>query len=273
MDNDDLERIEIDLLLEALYQHYGYDFRSYARASIERRVRRFTTVSGYEHISDLIPKALHDKVFFSRLAQHFSVSVTEMFRDPFVYQAIRTQVLPRLHSYPFFKIWHAGCATGEEVYSMAILLQEEGLLERATLYATDFNEEALDKANHGIYPLDKLREYTVNYQKAGGKDSFSNYYHASYDSAVMNEGLKRRITFASHNLAADRVFGEMHMVFSRNVLIYFNRDLQNRAVELYTDSLVHGGFLCLGTSESLSQTDFAGQYEVVDGEAKLYRRV
>ncbi|MES9960240.1 MAG: protein-glutamate O-methyltransferase CheR [Sedimenticola sp.] len=273
MTGEDIERIEIDLLLEGIYQTYGYDFRSYARASVDRRVRQFAAKSGIEKISEMIPRTIHDKEFFSKLAHYFSVSVTEMFRDPFVFLEIRHEVLPSLHSYPFFKVWHAGCATGEEVYSLAILLQEEKLLERATIYATDFNEEVLEQARKGIYPLSRMKDYTSNYQEAGGSRSFSEYYHARYDSAAISDNLKRRITFACHNLAADGVFGEIHLVFCRNLLIYFNRDLQNRALGLFTDSLVRGGYLCLGTSESLEFSDVKRCYELVDKKAKIYRKV
>jgi chemotaxis protein methyltransferase CheR len=273
MTAEEIEKIEIDLLLEAVFQVYGYDFRSYSRASIDRRVRLFAAEAGFANIAEMIPKVLHDEVFFYQLSQFFSVSVSEMFRDPFVFAAIRRIALPKLHSYPFFKVWHAGCATGEEVYSMAILLQEGSLLERSTIYATDFNDKALEQARKGIYPLDRIQSYTRNYQDADGKRSFSEYYHASHDSAVMNSGLKDRITFARHNLIADGVFGEMHVVFCRNTLIYFNHELQNRVLQLFTESLVHGGILCLGSSESLEFSAVKEQYEVLDEEARLYRKV
>ncbi|WP_108650319.1 CheR family methyltransferase [Dongshaea marina] len=273
MNQDTLEQIEIELLLEAIYLTHGYDFRSYARASLDRRIRQFVATSEFRTISELIPAVLHDREIFSRVAQNFSICVTEMFRDPFVYQAIRAKVLPRLSSYPFFKVWHAGCASGEEVYSVAIVLQEEGLLERATLYATDFNPQALELGRSGIYPLEKMQVYTKNYQQAGGTSSFSDYYHARYDAAALNETLKQRITFAAHNLVTDGVFGETQLVFARNLLIYFNQELQNRVLRLFTDSLVHGGFLCLGTAESIEFSQVADCYEVVDAEARIYRKV
>jgi len=272
MNNNRIEPIEIDLLLEAAFRRYGYDFRSYARASIERRTRQFMSEAGCSSVSEMIPKVLHDKEFFSRLARYFSISVTEMFRDPFVYRAVREKVVPLLSTWPHFKIWHAGCATGEEVYSLAIVLKEEGVYDRATIYATDFNDDALERAREGIYEVSKMKEATRNYQQAGGKASFSEYQHARYDAVAMSGSLKERITFANHNLAVDEAFGEMHLVFSRNVLIYFNRELQNRALELFTDSLVHGGFLCLGTKEDLRFTDLNNRYEVVDGKAKIYRK-
>ncbi len=272
MRKDDAERIEIDLLLEAIFQRYGYDFRSYARASVDRRVRQFLAGTGCSTISEMIPKLLNDKEFFTRLAQYFSISVTEMFRDPFVYRAIREKVVPVLRTYPFFKVWLAGCATGEEAYSLAIMLEEEGLLKKAIIYATDFNDEALDRVREAIYPLDRMREYTTNYQRAGGKTSLSEFYHAKYGSAVMRADLKEHITIANHNLAVDSAFGEVHLVLCRNVLIYFNRDLQDRVLGLFTESLVHGGFLCLGTSEDIQFTGASGDYEVIDRKAKLYKR-
>lgn len=272
MKPNDIENIEVDLLLESIYRRYGYDFRSYARASIDRRVRQFLSSKRIQVISELIPRVLHDEEMFSELAQYFSIPVTEMFRDPFVYRAIREKVVSLLRTYPFIKIWHAGCATGEEVYSLAIVLAEEELYNRATVFATDFNDHALERAREGIYPAERVKEFTRNYQEAGGTGSFSEYYHARYDSAVMNAALKKRLTFASHNLVTDHVFGEMHLVFCRNVLIYFNRELQSRALRLFTDSLIRGGFLCLGTKEDLQFSEVADEYEVVDPKAKIYRK-
>ena len=267
-----LEEIEIDLLLEAVYRRYGYDFRSYARATIERRTRQFLLKSGCPTISDMIPKLLHDETFFSRLARQFSISVTEMFRDPPVYRAVREKVVPLFRTWPHVKVWHAGCATGEEVYSLAIVLKEESVYERATVYATDFNDESLERACEGVYEMGKIQEATRNYQQAGGKASFSEYYHARYGAAAMNGALKERVVFSSHNLATDSAFGEMHLVFCRNVLIYFNKDLQNRVLRLFTDSLVHGGFLCLGSKENLEFTEVRDRYEVVDRKAKIYKK-
>ena len=273
MQEADIQGIEVNLLLEAMCQRYGYDFRSYARASVERRIRQFLAVSDCDSIAELIPRALHDEAFFSDLSQSFSVSTTAMFRDPFVYRAIRRNILPVLRTWPHFKVWHAGCATGEEVYSLAILLFEEGLIDRATLYATDFNDASLAKAKEGIFALDRMQAFTKGYQNAGGKKSFADYYHARYDSAVMQGSLRKRIAFANHNLAVDSGFGEMHLVMCRNVLIYFNQDLQNRALRMFADSLVHGGFLCLGTKESLAFSAVASDFEEVDSKAKIYKKV
>ncbi|MDO8805131.1 MAG: protein-glutamate O-methyltransferase CheR [Elusimicrobiota bacterium] len=272
MDRPGLEPTEIDLLLEAVFRKYGYDFRSYARASIERRVRQFMASGGFASVSEMALKVLNDRDLFSRLVRYFSVPVTELFRDPQVYRAVREQVIPLLKTWPHFKIWHAGCATGEEVYSLAIILKEEGVYDRATIYATDFNDEALERAREGVYGAAKMKEATHNYQAAGGKASFSEYYHSRYDAAAMNAELRERIVFSTHNLASDSVFGEMHLVFCRNVLIYFNRGLQNRALGLFTESLVSGGFLCLGTKEDLRFSEVNSFYEVVDRKARIYKR-
>lgn len=272
MNELDLEQIEITLLLEAAYHRYGYDFRSYACASIARRVRQFLTLKRLQTVSELIPLILRDESLFSEMAQHFSICVTEMFRDPFFYQALREEVVPLLQTYPFIKVWHAGCATGEEVYSMAILLREEGLSERSMLYGTDFNDHTLQIAKQGIYSADQMKTYTRNYLEAGGKQSFADYYTAQYTSAVLNSSLKDRVTFANHNLATDAVFGEMHVVCCRNVLIYFNNELQNRALELFRDSLVRGGFLCLGTKEDIRFTSVADDFEVVDARYRIFKK-
>jgi len=269
---DEVESIEMDLLLEAIFRRWGYDFRAYARASIERRTRQFLSESGCGSVAEMIPAVLHDREFFSRLVRYYSIPVTEVFRDPFVYRAIRQKVVQLLRTWPHFKVWHAGCATGEEVYSLAIVLKEEGIYHRATIYATDFNDEALDRAREGVFDVARMKEATRNYQEAGGKTSFSEYYHAGYGRAVIDAALKEHIVFASHNLAADGAFGEMHLVFCRNVLIYFGRQLQNRALQLFTESLVHGGFLCLGTKEDLQFTAVSRSYDVADSKARIYRK-
>ena len=272
MDEVETERLEIDLLLEAIFQRYGYDFRSYARASIERRTRQFLSGSGCASVAEMIPKVLHDEEFFSRLVRYFSISVTEMFRDPFVYRSIREKVVPLLRTWPSFKVWHAGCATGEEIYSLAIVLKEEGVYDRATIYATDISNDALEKGRAGIYQVDKLQEATRGYQLSGGKASFSEYYHARYGAVAIDQALKERVTFSVHNLVSDEVFGEMHLIFCRNVLIYFNRQLQNRALGLFTESLVNGGFLCLGTKEDLRFSNVSDRYDTVDQKARIYRK-
>ncbi len=265
------ENLELELLLDAIYKRWGYDFRSYAHASILRRTKQFLMESGCSSISEIIPKVIHDRECFSQLAQRYSIPVTEMFRDPQVYLALRERVIPMLKTWPHFKIWHAGCATGEEVYSLAILLWEAGIYERATIYATDFNDAVLDHAKEGVYEVERMKEATRNYQLAGGRESFANYFHVRYNAAVIDPKLKERIVFSGHNLACEGSFGEMHVVFCRNVLIYFNRDLQNRALNLFTESLVFGGFLCLGTKETLRFSDVHDQYESVDKKLRIFK--
>ncbi len=257
---DDIEQIEVNLLLEAIYQRYGYDFRQYSQASIKRRVRHHLAKTKNQTISDLIPKILHHEVAFNALFFDLSVTVTEMFRDPWFYLALREKVIPFLQTFPFINIWQAGCATGEEVYSLAILLKEEGLYNRARIYATDFNDIALKKAKTRIYPLERIKEYSANYQAAGGKKSLADYYRAQYQSVIIDASLQENITFANHNLATDAVFAEMHLILCRNVLIYFDRNLQNRVLSIFRDSLRYNGFLCLGSKEtvqfSVVQKDF-----------------
>ena len=269
---EDIQEIELDLLLEAIFQRYGYDFRHYARASVKRRVQRILEKSGCARISEMIPRFLYDEAFSHAAIQEFSVAVTEMFRDPEFYRSFRQIVVPYLKTYPYIRVWHAGCAMGEEVYSMAILLQEEGLYDRSTIFATDFNEAVLDKAREGIYALKDIRQYTLNYASAGGVRSFGDYYHARYESAIMDPSLKSRVTFASHNLATDGVFGELHVIFCRNVLIYFDKELQNRVLGLFADSLAPGGFLCLGSKETLQYSDMADRFKLIDERAKIFQK-
>jgi len=269
----EIQNIEATLLLEAMYQRYGYDFRNYARASVERRLRLFLTAAGESKLSNLIPRALHDEAFFSDMIQALSVPTTEMFRDPHVYRTIREQVVPLLRTWPRFKIWHAGCSTGEEAYSLAIVLMEEGLAERATIYATDFNDSSLTKARNGIYRLDRVQAYTKAYQESGGKESFSDYYHARYDSAVMNASVRDMVTFSNHNLAIDGVFGEMHLILCRNVLIYFNKELQNRVLDLFAESLVNGGLLCLGAKEDLRFSSVVSRFKEEHSKAKIFKKI
>lgn len=266
------EHIEIRLLLEAIYLKYGYDFRSYAEASISRRIKRNMRLNGCPHISELQHRILHDARAFQQLMTDLSVSVTEMFRNPDFYQSLRQQVVPGLLQIPFVKIWCAGCASGEEVYSLAILLKEEGVTQQLQIYATDINESALQIAEKGIYPLDKVKEYTSNYHRINGRGDFVDYYTALYDNAVMRSGLKRNITFAHHNMVTDGSFGEMNLILCRNVMIYFNRDLQNRVFQLFCDSLIPGGFLCLGSRETIQYANCANQFDPVNVHEKIYRK-
>lgn len=266
------ELIEIELFLQAIYLKFGYDFKNYSKAHIRRRIRHRMGTSGFSSISEMTHRLLYDPFFYQEVLQDLSITVTEMFRDPDFYRAVRTEVVPMLKTYPFVKIWHAGCATGEEVYSMAILLHEEGVLNRSQIYATDFNQIALQKAKSGIYPIEKIKEYTQNYQKGGGKSSFSDYFNALYGSVKLNESLKKNIVFADHNLVTDGVFGEMNLVICRNVLIYFDKDLQNKVLKLFYDSLIPGGFLCLGSKESLRFADKANAFDTITEHEKIYRR-
>lgn len=267
-----IEKIEIDLLLEGIFQCYGYDFRSYARASVERRIRQCLLKTGCTKISEMIPRLLYEREFFQEMVKEFSITVTEMFRDPEVYLAIRKEIIPRLASFPNIRIWHAGCATGEEVYSMAILLKEEGLLERTTIFATDFNDSALETARNGIYPLDQIRQYTKNYQMAGGQESFSGYYRADQGSIILDRGLAAKITFANHNLVTDGVFSENHFIICRNVMIYFNHELQDRVLRLFSGSLARNGFLCLGSKESLLFSSAGKDFAPVDERLRLFQK-
>ena len=255
------QNIEIKLLLEAIHLKYGYDFRDYSKAHLKRRILTRLSRSNFGSVSEMQYKILNDHEFFHTLLVDLSLNVTEMFRDPYFFLGLRQTVAPLLKTYPFVKIWHAGCATGEEVYSMAILLKEEGLLDRCTLYATDFNQIALEKATEAIYPIKRLKDYTDNYNKTDGKASFSDYFTVKYDAAILDKNLKKNIVFSDHNLVTDGVFGEMNMIVCRNVLIYFNRELQNRILKLFYDSLVPGGILCLGTKESLMFSDYKESYK------------
>ena len=267
-----VEDIEIRLLLEAIYQLYGYDFRSYSPASMRRRIMHRLTMSGFSTVLEMTDRVLRDRQFFVTLLNDLTVNVTEMFRDPEVYKAFREEVVPVLKTFPFIKIWHAGCSTGEEIYSMAILLEEEGLYERAMLYATDIDKNVLAAAKKGIYPIHAFKQYTDNYRRAGGRQSLSDYATARYDSVIMEQRLKRNIVFADHDLATDQVFGEMHVILCRNVLIYFDRPLQQRVFKLFGESLDMGGFLCLGTKESLRFSGNEESFDVVNRSLRIFRK-
>ncbi len=272
MHNSNNESIEIQLLLEAIYLKYGYDFRNYAKAHVKRRIKRRLAMTDYASISEMQHKVLYDQVFFAELLLDLSINVTKMFRDPSFYLALRRDVMPILSTYPFIKIWDAGCSTGEELYSLAILFKEEGLYDRSQIYATDFNQMALQKAREGIYPVDQIKEFTVNYQKGGGRLSFSDFYLARYDSVILDKSLKERIVFSDHNLVTDGVFGEMNLIVCRNVLIYFNKELQDKVVKLFWESLCSGGYLCLGSKESLKFTKYVDRFQVIDGKEKIYKK-
>ncbi len=269
----DLESLEFDLLLEGIFRRYGYDFRNYARASLKRRVRHRMQMDSIETVSELLARVLHDSDCFERLLLDLSIAVTEMFRDPGFFRAVREKVAPVLKTHPFPRIWHAGCATGEEVYSMAILLEEEGLLRQTRIYATDYSRLCLERAKQGIYSAESCVEMEERYGKSGGTASFDAYYHAGYDALKMREDLRESTVFAVHNLAVDQSFGEMNLVVCRNVLIYFNAELQDRVLRMFHESLCHGGFLGLGPKESVRSSSIRDLLEPVAGTPNLYRRV
>jgi len=268
-----LEDIEIKLLLEGVYQYYGYDFRNYAVSSLKRRIHNFMRLEGLTNISALQERLLHNRTYLEKFLLSLTVNVTSMFRDPSFYLAFRSQVVPLLRTYPFIRIWHAGCSTGEEVYSMAILLQEENLYHRCRIYATDTNEKVLQNAKSGIFPLKMMQEYTQLYLRAGGKQSFSEYYTAAYDHAIFRTSLRDNIIFAQHNLATDSSFNEFNVILCRNVLIYFNQVLQKRVHSLFYNSLCSFGILGLGKQESLRFTSYEQYYEEIAKGEKLYRRL
>jgi chemotaxis protein methyltransferase CheR len=269
----DLEDIELSLLLEGIFRQYGFDFREYAPASLRRRVWRRAHAEGLSTISALQDRLLHDPASMERLLLDLSINVTAMFRNPGFYTAFRRKVVPMLRTYPFTRIWIAGCSTGEEVYSLAILLQEEDLYDRTRLYATDINEAVLERARGGVFPLDKMREYTQNYINAGGSRAFSEYYLAKYDGAQFQRTLVDNVVFAQHNLVSDRSFNEFNVIVCRNVMIYFDRRLQERVHRLFYDSLVTFGVLGLGHRESIRQSPYEDRYEELQPTEKLYRKV
>jgi chemotaxis protein methyltransferase CheR len=267
-----ISEIELNSLLDALYQKYGCDFRQYSKAHLARRISNRMSLSGFDSVKKLQDAAVHHEYFASQLLQDLSITVTEMFRDPAFYIALREKVIPILRTYSFLKIWHAGCSTGEEVYSMAILLKEEGLYDKTTIYATDFNQRALENAKEGIISNDKMKAYTLNYQKAMGKESLGNYYTSQYERAIMHNSLKKNIVWANHNLVTDGVFAEVHLILCRNVLIYFEPKLQNRVQHLFLDSLTNGGILCLGSKESLRFTDVSDSYTDLDKKQRIFKK-
>jgi len=272
-ESEERERIEIELLLEAIFRLYGYDFRNYAFASIRRRIWHRVGAERLETVTGLTERVLHDRSCMDRLLADLTIHVTEMFRDPEVFLAFRQRVVPMLRTYPFIRIWHAGCSSGEEVYSMAILLHEEGLYDKARIYATDTNADILEVAKKGVFPLERMQLYTRNYMEAGGTDSFSSYYTAKYDSVIFQSFLKKNIVFGQHNLVTDGSFNEFNVIFCRNVMIYFNKTLQDHVHGLLYDSLSMFGVLALGTKESINFTKHADRYEELDNANRLYRKV
>ena len=269
---DRIEDLEIQLLLEALYQRYHYDFRHYARASIKRRLVQARDQLGFASISALQERVLHDPDMLPRLLGYLTVQVSEMFRDPSYFRALREKVVPHLRTYPSLKIWIAGCSAGEELYSLAILFREEGLYERTLFYATDINPDALRATEAGVYAQDRIKKFTENHQKSGGKSSLSDYYTADYGRAVFDKTLRERVVFSDHSLVTDSVFAEMHLISCRNVMIYFDRPLQDRAIGLFRESLTRKGFLGLGSKESLRFSEHVGAFSDFVPEEKIYQR-
>lgn len=266
------QEVEIHLLLEALRLRFGYDFHHYSQDSLKRRILQSLTEYREKRVSAVIPRLLYEQTFLDQFIASLAVTVTTLFRDPPLYRILRDAVVPVLRTYPFVTLWHAGCATGEEVYAMAILLQEEGLLARAQFYATDLNGASLRIAEKGLYPAHKLKEYSDNYRQAGGKGTFMDHCQIKKKHLQMDPELKRNMLFSTHNLASDAVFTQAHVILCRNVLIYFNRTLQNKVLHLLSDSLVRGGFLCLGDKESLAFSEVANHFTVLSETMRVFKK-
>ena len=262
---------EVEYLLDDLQRVYGYDFTNYSKASIKRRINRLFSLDKFPSFAEFRYKLKTDEIYLKRFVEEITVNVTEMFRDPDFYQAIRTDVLPVLATYPFIRIWHAGCATGEEVFSMAILLKEAGLLHKSILYATDLNPDVVLQARKGIFSLVKLKSFSENYIESGGSHEFSTYYTAKYDNAIFHPDLSSKMVFATHNLVSDRSFNEFQLIFCRNVLIYFDKDLQEKVLKLFDESLENLGFLALGSKETIRFSSIANKYKST-GKEKIWRK-
>lgn len=269
----EMELLEIELLLEGVHRIYGYDFRNYALPSLRRRIWHQVHAEHVVTISGLQEKVLHNRDAFERLVYSLSIPVTEMFRDPSLFKMFREKVVPILRTYPYIRIWHAGCSTGEEVYSTAIILHEEGLYEKSRIYATDMNARSLQLAKEGIFGIQKMKQYTKNYMEAGGTRSFSDYYSARYNSVIFNPFLRKNMIFAEHNLATDVSFNEFNVIFCRNVMIYFDDELRDRVHALFHESLSHFGILVLGSKESIHFTAYSDSYEPLDRAEKIYRKI
>lgn len=265
------EKIECDLLLQTIFLKYGYDFRNYSKPSLRRHIRNRLSRHNFKTFSEMQDTLLRDRQFFEKLLLGMTINITEMFRDPNFFIQFRKWVIPNLKKTPYIKIWHAGCSSGEEVYSMAILLREEGC-RNFRVYATDINEEVIHKAKKGIFPLVKMKGYTRNYREAGGKASFADYYTARYDFAIMDSTLRNNIVFFDHNLVNGEIFGEMDLIVCRNVLIYLNKDLQNRVFNLFFESLRPGGYLCIGPKETVQFSTCSDKFTDVVRETKIYRK-
>jgi len=263
---------QLDLLISDIYDYYGYDFGGYSRASFRRRIDRIYKLDGFVHFHDFLSKVKTDADYFKRLTEEITVNVTEMFRDPSFYKVLREEILPALHSKPFIRIWHAGCSTGEELYSMAILLSEAGLLHKSLMYATDLNQTVLETAKKGLFSLKLMKEYAQNYRDSGGKRDFSEYYIANYGLAKFDENLSQRMVFSQHNLVSDSSFNEFDLIICRNVMIYFDKELQDRALQLFDDSLAKLGYLALGSKETIKYTSIQKKYEQLRKE-KIWKKI
>lgn len=273
MSENQIFDIEVKLFIEAVYMKYKYDFRQYSLASVKRRLSNALIAHNIKTVSGLQEKVLHEPEFFTKILQHLTISTTEMFRDPSYFKSFREKVIPYLKSYPSIKIWVAGCSTGEEAYTFSIIFKEEGLLDRVMIYATDINPLSLEKAQHGVYRLDDMKKNSENYLEAGGLHALSDYYKVEYNTAHINPELKKNVIFADHSLATDSVFSEMQFVSCRNVLIYFEKKLQNRAITLFHDSLSMKGFLGIGSKESLKFSTMSSAFETWSGSERIYRKL
>ena len=262
---------DVTILLNDLLDHYGYDFTEYSKASLKRRIQRLFTLDKFPSFAELRYRVKNDEDYLKRFVEEITVNVTEMFRDPAFYEALRKDVLPVLATYPLIRIWHAGCSTGEEVYSMAILLKEANLLQKSLLYATDLNPDVLEKAKAGIFPLSQMKQHSENYIQAGGKKEFSDYYTSRYDRAIFDKSLSKKMIFATHNLVSDRSFNEFQLILCRNVMIYFDKELQDRVLHLFDQSLESLGFLALGSKETLRFSSISSSYTLVSKE-KIWRK-
>ncbi|KGR78831.1 CheR family methyltransferase [Ureibacillus manganicus] len=271
--NEELEKFEINLLVNGLFDWCGYDFRDYAYPSLRRRILHRVQAEKLATITELLNEILHDTECLNRLIDDLSINVTEMFRDPLFWKEFREKIVPFLRTFPSIRIWHAGCASGEEVYSMAILLKEVGLYDKTRIYATDFNPEILKTAKSGYYPLEKMKRYTQNYLQSGGEFEFSRYYKVTNSGVKFDTSLMKNVIYAQHNLVTDSSFNEFHVIFCRNVMIYFNKPLQQKVHGLFYDSLSMFGYLGLGDKETISFTEFENQFDSISFKQKLYQKI
>lgn len=272
LDYNVIQNDEVEIILNDLLEIYGYDFTEYSKASIKRRINRLFTIDRFTSFAEFRYRIKNDATYIPRVIEQITVTVTEMFRDPSFYKALREQVLPTLGTYPFIRIWHAGCSTGEEVYSMAILLKEANLFHKSLLYATDLNPQVLEKARKGIFPLSQMKQYSENYIQSGGINEFSKYYTANYDKAKFDESLREKMIFSTHNLVSDRSFNEFQLILCRNVLIYFDKDLQAKVFDLFEQSLDNLGYLALGSKETLRFSSIVSRFKKIDKE-KIWRKI